>query len=77
MLPRMGIMHCSTSSPMITVTNGAMSNWVRSLLLPAAAKPFCIGSSKTWYCSGSIQTGKKPSATSAAAATPAGVMVAA
>ncbi len=70
-------MHAFTSSPMLAATNGAMSNWASVLLPPAALKPFSIGSWNTWYCSGSIHTGKKPSATCAAACTPAGVRVAA
>ena len=43
----------------------------------ASAKPSSIGFSNTEYCSGSIQTGKNPSATSADAETPLCVIVAA
>ena len=70
-------MQALTSSPMLTATNGATSNCASVLPPPAALKPFSIGSWNTLYWSGSIHTGKKPSATSAAACTPAGVSVAA
>ena len=55
--PCSGIMHCSTSSPMTTVTNGDTSNW-DACLSPLAASPLLIGSSNTECFSGSIQIGK-------------------
>ena len=75
MLPRSGVMADSTLSPIASVTNGATSNSVRER--PAAAKPWLMGSSSTADLSGSIQMGNTPSATSAAACTPRGVMFAA
>src|SRR5215475_7511091 len=59
------------------VTNGATSKFARLLPPPAALKPASTCGANTDHFSGDIQMGKKPSASSAAAFTPAGLIRAA
>jgi len=68
--------HFSRSSPSTQVTNGATSKLARLLPFPAFLKPASMLGENTENFSGDIQIGKKPSATSAAVFTPAGLIAA-
>ena len=58
------------------VTNGATSKFAMLLPPPAFLKPASTCGANTIHLSGDIQTGKKPSASSAATFTPAGLIAA-